>query len=95
MRLLRRNCQRVLAAQRIEAVPCRFLRALATAGVTRFGAPYSRDISIGATVTTRHPPETGGPARCRRKAQEHSLAAIRMADWIVPPVVLPLLLVIV
>jgi hypothetical protein len=59
MRPLRRNSHRFLAALRIEAVPCRFLRALATAGAKRFGARYSRDISVGSAITAFPTASTG------------------------------------
>ncbi|MFB9269595.1 hypothetical protein ACFFWD_41875, partial [Bradyrhizobium erythrophlei] len=95
MRPFSRNSYRFLAERRKRfLVACCVLLprpapdalALAIVGLSAYGR--------GSPQSPRHSPVTGGARAPAAKQQEHSLRRSRLADWIVPPVIVPLLLLI-
>jgi len=59
-----------------------------------FNARYSEDRSVGSAVTgfSRHISVIEGNGRSRQIKEESGLSQFRLADWIVPPVIVPLFL---
>jgi hypothetical protein len=60
----------------------------------RFGARYCRHIGVRSAITafSRHPPVTEGRALPPQRTRSIPLRQSRVAEWIVPPVIVPLLL---